>query len=168
MKTNPNKYYYTGKPCRNGHVGARFVSSRASVECAQLRNQSESHRKATKKYYRKNADSMKDYAISWAKANPESIKQIQKTYAENNRAKCNAKVSKRYHAKLQRIPKWANLDKIALIYAEAQRLTEETGIEHHVDHIIPIQGKRVSGLHVESNLRVITKEENLRKGNRFV
>lgn len=62
---------------------------------------------------------------------------------------------------------WADEDKIQAIYAEARRLTVETGIEHHVDHIIPIKGDIVCGLHVETNLRIVPAAENLRKKNKF-
>jgi excisionase family DNA binding protein len=67
---------------------------------------------------------------------------------------------------LRRAP-WADPAEISAIYAEARRLTAETGIEHHVDHEIPLLGTFVSGLHVETNLRVITARDNILKSNRF-
>lgn len=79
----------------------------------------------------------------------------------------------RFHAarrrviKLQRTPRWANQEAIRRIYQEAARLSFETGVMHHVDHIIPLQGTIVSGLHVEDNLRVITATENMIKRNRY-
>ncbi|MCI0152405.1 hypothetical protein KNO81_42180, partial [Paraburkholderia sediminicola] len=51
---------------------------------------------------------------------------------------------------------------------DARRLSESTGVPHHVDHIVPLQGRYVFGLHVENNLRLITAEENLRKFNRLI
>lgn len=50
--------------------------------------------------------------------------------------------------------------------ASAKRLSRETGIPHHVDHIVPLQGDHVSGLHVESNLQVIPATDNIRKRNK--
>lgn len=66
-----------------------------------------------------------------------------------------------------RTPPWANKKAIAAIYAEARRRTRETGVEHHVDHVIPLRGRTVSGLHVETNLRVVEAVINRRKHNRF-
>lgn len=50
---------------------------------------------------------------------------------------------------------------------QAARLTRRTGIVHEVDHIVPLQGENVCGLHVETNLRVITKAANREKSNRW-
>lgn len=57
-------------------------------------------------------------------------------------------------------PSWANLDKIKEIYANCP-------VGYQVDHIIPLQGKLVSGLHIETNLQYLTKEENNRKSNKY-
>ena len=88
-------------------------------------------------------------------------------WASKNRDVRNTHHAKRRSAKLQRTVSWSNTDKIKEFYTEAQQLTQDTGIPHHVDHIIPLQGKNVSGLHVETNLQVITAEENLSKHNNF-
>jgi len=64
-------------------------------------------------------------------------------------------------------PVWANLDLIQEFYELAQRKTEETGIKHEVDHEIPLHSRKDCGLHVETNLRVITKRANIQKGNFF-
>jgi excisionase family DNA binding protein len=66
-----------------------------------------------------------------------------------------------------RTPPWADRQAIAAVYAEAKRLTAATGIEHHVDHEIPLCGEFVSGLHVHQNLRPMPAAYNIRKGNRF-
>jgi hypothetical protein len=61
-------------------------------------------------------------------------------------------------------PSWADLAAISEFYAEARRLTRETGKLHVVDHIVPKIGKTVCGLHVACNLRVIHWRENAIKG----
>lgn len=59
------------------------------------------------------------------------------------------------------------MEAIAALYAKAALLTRTTGRSHVVDHIIPLKGRTVSGLHVESNLRVIERSENARKSNKW-
>lgn len=63
-------------------------------------------------------------------------------------------------AKLQRTPKWADQEKIKEIYKNCPE-------GHHVDHIIPLRGNLVCGLHVENNLQYLAAEENLSKSNKF-
>ena len=67
----------------------------------------------------------------------------------------------------RRTPGWADLKAIARMYVEARRLTDESGVRHSVDHVIPLCGSKVTGLHVETNLQIITLEENIRKSNRW-
>lgn len=64
-------------------------------------------------------------------------------------------------------PSWADRRAMALIYDEARRLEREDGRARHVDHIIPLHGKFVSGLHVETNLRIVFEMDNLIKNNKF-
>lgn len=64
-------------------------------------------------------------------------------------------------------PPWVDHSAIAEIYRQCRARTVETGVLHHVDHIVPILGRTVCGLHVAWNLRVITADENQRKSNRF-
>jgi len=68
-----------------------------------------------------------------------------------------------------RTPAWADLDAIRAIYEEASILNKEHGPRsYHVDHIIPLQGKTVSGLHVENNLQILKASDNLAKSNKYV
>ena len=76
----------------------------------------------------------------------------------------------RKSAKLQRTPTWLtefDLVKIKCLYLLAAMRSRESGYDWHVDHIIPLQGEFVSGLHVPNNLRVIPALENMRKNNRY-
>ncbi|PXX54659.1 hypothetical protein SAMN05660489_05696 [Pseudomonas sp. LAMO17WK12:I10] len=74
---------------------------------------------------------------------------------------------KRKSAMALATPLWRDKKAIRDIYQEARRLTVETGIKHEVDHIVPIMGKKVCGLHVEANLQILTKTENIRKHATF-
>ena len=85
-----------------------------------------------------------------------------------NRERGHPYVALRRAAKLQRIPAWLtdkHRKEIAAIYKQAAQITAHTGIAHHVDHILPLQGKNISGLHVPSNLQILTATENKSKGN---
>lgn len=101
----------------------------------------------------------------------DEIIQKVKTYRANNKAKIsqyiksvrpkrNAIQKKRHATKLNAIPKWADLRAIEQFYINCPK-------GYEVDHIIPLQGKNVCGLHVLDNLQYLTVEENRRKGNRY-
>jgi len=87
--------------------------------------------------------------------------------AETRPALVRHHTAKRRAAKLRRTPPWADMAAIEAFYAEARRLTVETGVPHHVDHDIPLQSELVSGLHVHNNLQILTGSQNSRKKNRF-
>lgn len=101
-------------------------------------------------------------------ANKEKIKAYYKLYMAAKRAEYVARTIKRKAIKLKATPVWSNLNKITKIYRCCKQLSEITGVKHHVDHIVPLKGKTVCGLHVEYNLRIITAAENLGKGNRLI
>lgn len=64
-------------------------------------------------------------------------------------------------------PKWADHAAILAVCIDAERLTQPTGVLHHVDHIVPLKSPFVCGLHVAENLQVLTASDNSRKGNRY-
>lgn len=78
--------------------------------------------------------------------------------------------SRKKHVR-QATPSWLSKEQksqIRKFYEDANKLKMETGIDHEVDHIVPIRGLVVSGLHVPWNLRVITAEENQKKNRRLL
>lgn len=114
----------------------------------------------------------KEKAIDWQKEyykkNKIKIDAKNKKFATENKPVIRAILARRRAAKLKQTAKWANFKVIKSIYAECDLKSKETGILHHVDHIIPLQGKFVSGLHVEYNLRIIPAKDNLQKHNKLV
>jgi len=69
---------------------------------------------------------------------------------------------------MRRAPTWADLDAIQEIYLLRDLMIAETRKVYHVDHIIPLQGNNICGLHVEYNLQIILAEENLSKGPKLI
>jgi len=93
-----------------------------------------------------------------------------KRWKERNVGRVNADTAFRKKRIKFATPKWLTEEhklQIVAVYEESARLTLETGIQHHVDHIVPIRGKNVSGLHVPWNLQILTAEENYKKLNKF-
>ena len=79
--------------------------------------------------------------------------------------------AKRRAIKLKRTPSWLTEDDLWMMqeaYSLAKEREQYTGIKWHVDHVIPLQGKLVSGLHVPNNLQVITAYDNLSKSNKYI
>lgn len=84
-----------------------------------------------------------------------------------NRPKVLARNAARRARRIGATPAWANPFFIEEIYDLAARRTRALGVEHVVDHDVPLIHEKVCGLHCEFNLRVVTDTENARKGNRF-
>jgi hypothetical protein len=77
--------------------------------------------------------------------------------------------SKLYAIKLQQAtPAWADKLEIAKFYRQARLLTLHSGVQYTVDHIYPLKGETVCGLHVHQNLQILTEAENMSKGNSVV
>lgn len=82
------------------------------------------------------------------------------SWTKRNKGANSAKEAKRRSKKLQRTPRWTETYKIIKFYKERPE-------GYHVDHIIPLQGKYVSGLHVLDNLQYLIAKDNLRKSNKY-
>jgi hypothetical protein len=180
---------YIGATCKYGHINAeRYTSASTCVICASQIAKSDKKREYGRKYYIDNAEAISKNKNDYYKDNREAIlkargeyyknnreasAETHKKYVKENRPKINALSSTRHASKLQRTPPWVKTDKehrslILEKYSEAKRISAKTGILHHVDHIIPLQGRLVSGLHVWWNLQVIPATENLSKNNKFI
>ena len=95
---------------------------------------------------------------------------LSKLWKKNNPHKVKALDAKRRASQIQRMPKWlTDFEKLRIEcrYAVASMLTKYGSQAWHVDHVIPLQGKLVSGLHVPENLRIVPAVVNLSKGNKF-
>lgn len=103
--------------------------------------------------------------------NKDAIKQRVSNYVKNNKGKINSYKAKYRASKYNATPKWLTKDQLKIIaefYKKAKRMSEETGKIHHVDHIIPLQGKNICGLHVPWNLQILSQSENCSKTNKLI
>jgi hypothetical protein len=99
---------------------------------------------------------------AWQDRHADSIDRANKDRQHSSLGKVAALAAKARATALGAMPAWADLKAIEAVYAEA------AGLGLVVDHVIPLGGKQVCGLHVEGNLRLLTKLDNLRKGNRYI
>lgn len=113
-----------------------------------------------KKYREENQGKVLASTAKWRENNKEKIAAYAARYHAAAPAKALANCRKYQAGKMNRTPEWADMDAINLFY-------ENRPEGFHVDHIIPLRGKYVSGLHVENNLQWLSASENLRKGNRW-
>ena len=126
---------------------------------------------AYKKTYRnRTVEHRAKYLEQWRQANKEHVAQYGKKYRAKNKELCNYLCQRRKIDKMHRTPAWLTEDDKWMMeqaYEIAALRTEMLGVEFHVDHVIPLRGRSVSGLHVPTNLRVVTWLENQRKTNKF-
>jgi|SRR6185312_3995780 len=104
---------------------------------------------------------------AWRARNAERMDQMRKRFIESNPDYIAFRCRSYQASKRQAVPAWADKAKMRRFYTEARRLTKETGIQHHVDHVVPLVSKVVCGLHCEANLQVLRFDQNVRKSNRF-
>ena len=114
-------------------------------------NNLEKSKESAKKSREKHAEKRKKETREWFKKNSDK-----RVFYQN----------KRKASVINRTPKWADLKMIEYFYSYAKMLTACTNISHVVDHVIPLQGKNVSGLNVHNNLIVIKRNINQIKYNK--
>lgn len=170
-------HYFTGLPCKHGHVALRKTKG-TCMDCLKIEweetnakrallPKSEASKKAGKKYYENNKEVVKLRALS---RTPEDIIKYRKTWKAANPELVIANSKHRRTKHKQATPKWLTQEhktQIKQFYLDAMLVSKVTGIPYAVDHIVPLRGELVSGLHVPWNLAVITREENSKKSNKI-
>ena len=171
------KFYFTGKACGQGHIAERYTSTCQCKDCQSNHSKTDKacqrrkqHRLDHIEAYRArgvqwNADN-KEHRAQYRKDNKEHISAYDEQYRINNRGKRTAIQNQRHTRKLNATPVWSETKLIEKLYIESARLTAN-GVKHNVDHIVPLQGKTVCGLHVIGNLQIIDETTNLIKHNKF-
>lgn len=142
-------------------------SCKSATDKAYVKANAEAVAQKRSARYRKRYSTEREQQADYYKLNTQKFRESNKRYKQNNKGKVNAQTRKRQMQKLQATPSWANLDQIERIYVLCAKVSERTGVVHHVDHAVPLKGKSVCGLHVENNLQIVPAKMNLEKGNKF-
>tara|TARA_R110000868_G_C10570876_1_gene737739 strand:+ start:28 stop:630 length:603 start_codon:yes stop_codon:yes gene_type:complete len=181
-KKTGSKYYFTGQPCKHGHVAARKTKG-ACVECLKVEwiKGNETRANYFREYNRQ--DVVKDRKNVWYQENREQVIAASKTtplhkkaqykrdWKERNLVWTRADTKARRRKHREATPPWLTRkqkSEIRQLYQIAITMTQTTGEQYVVDHIVPLRSHEVCGLHVPWNLRVITQEENLAKSNKLL
>ena len=181
-KKTGSKYYFTGQPCKHGHIAARKTKG-ACIECLKVEWVKGTETRAD--YFREynKREDVKDRKNEWYQENRETVinnaatrpahvlREYRNAWKANNKTQVLAdnKVRRRKHR--EATPPWLTRkqkSEIRQLYQIAITMSKTTGEQYVVDHIVPLQSHEVCGLHVPWNLRVITQEENLKKSNKLV
>lgn len=142
---------------RNAKV--REYNKRPEVR-ERLKKQREERKDYHAKYQKDNAERIAEYQAEYREKNRDRLRDLDAEYYKKNKSKYVAYGAKRKAAQLQRTPGWADMDAINFFYECCP-----AGFE--VDHVIPMQGKNVSGFHIETNLQWLPISENRAKGNKW-
>ena len=176
------KYYFTGEPCKHGHIAPRKTKG-SCVECLKVEWQQAAEKRVD--YFRtyNKREEVKDRKNAWYEANKEQVIQAaatrplevkriyQKAWKERNTIWVRADTKARRRKHREATPSWLSREQKAQIrelYKIAITMTKTTGEQYVVDHIVPLRSEVVCGLHVPWNLRVIPRQENLLKSNKLI
>ena len=122
---------------------------------------------ARRRLYEETKDRVLMQSRAWYEANKQRKAETTKRWAQANR-NARSHTARQYQLRrLKAVPPWADQSKIDALYAEAKAL-RDLGIDAEVDHIIPLRGRTVSGLHWHGNLKLILAEDNRRKSNKLL
>lgn len=169
---------------KGGHLGIDSIckicnSKRSKAYFATIKDKEKVRRKNyyvlnkdkesewAKEYYEKNKKHLCEYGKRYREKNWERRKVLVNDWIKNHPEFVRNRTAAHRASKLERMPSWADKKKIKEIYKQAKDLSEQTGLEYHVDHEIPLRGENVSGLHVHYNLKILLAEDNLKKSNKF-
>lgn len=147
---------------KDGLTYACLDCTRAKMKAWRDANKSRD-RAAKNRWADNNKEKVKEKCKRYYAGNKEKCKEANKKWADKNKPKIAQRFAKRRAAKRNACPSWLSAIELAQIqemYDVAAAKTMQTGIQHHVDHIHPLQGRGFNGLHVPWNLRVIVAHEN--------
>lgn len=157
------------KECSKCNETKQLTEFHKDKECRQgVKNVCKACKTSQKnKWYKDNAERQSEKARLYRTTNKEATKQAREKWDSNNVGMVRAKEARRRASKIERTVAWADKEAITDIYKRAHLIKKELALDVHVDHVVPLRGELVSGLHVESNLQIIPAKDNLSKGNRY-
>ena len=176
------KYYFTGEPCKHGHIALRKTKG-SCTECLKVEWQQAAEKRADYFVQYNKKEEVKEKKHEWYLKNrqqvmataatrpPEVLRQYRNVWKQNNLVQVRADTKARRRKHRQATPPWLSRKQkgeIRQMYQIAITMTKTTGEQYVVDHIVPLRSDVVCGLHVPWNLRVMTQEENLRKSNKLL
>jgi hypothetical protein len=157
-----SRFYFTGKPCKQGHVSPRYAATRICQACQQRQD---------KQNYEKNAKYRNQLTQVYKAERKTKLAADEKSWRTINRGAVRAARARQGAIRSLRVPSWANAQQIREVYEDCETVSNISrmygGPTYQVDHIIPLRGKNVSGLHVEYNLQLLTTDENASKSNHW-
>jgi hypothetical protein len=169
-EAKPTSEFYRKKESRDGFA-TECKTCNNKRRRAHIEANSESHKNRMSQYYQDHKEVFLERASQRREEKWKEISEYKKCWAKLNRAKKNADSSRRRARQKQRTPRWLSEDHLKEIenfFWLAKDISKVTGEDYHVDHIVPMKGKNVCGLHVPWNLQVLPSDVNIAKGNKHV
>lgn len=172
-KDSPDGYRNDCKECRKGTSSKNhYANHERNKEQKRLAHAEKVAENPN--FYVEQYAKTKDKSLAYSKASYEKFaedrKAKQRLWSKTNRGTANALAKKYKLKKANATPKWLTESQLLHIKCKYQlaAMLNIHGVEKwHVDHIVPIRGQDVCGLHVPWNLRVIPAKENMTKGNKL-
>lgn len=171
-KAYSRDYWIKNKESESARIKAWKLKNKEKIkqQSKEYREANKEKEKAQKKeYYIKNKETILARNKQYRDSNPDKVSKQISAWREKNIGRVQARLRKYQAGKIKRTPSWlTEIDKFEMecIYKYAAALNG-VGLNYHVDHIIPLQGKIVSGLHLPENLQVMQASENIKKQNKF-
>jgi hypothetical protein len=168
--------YFTGRPCKNGHIANRKTSNGACIECSKIiqkkciDNRLSNNPNWYKEDYAKNIESHKKRLKKYRLKHPERVKESYLNSSKKRMPQKAAAERARQAKKIQATPLWLTKEdwlQMDAVYICAKETSNLAGFNCNVDHIVPLKGKDVCGLHVPWNLRVVSTSYNSKKHNKL-
>lgn len=147
------KYYLKNREKAKAEARANYYENRAQIRAKQ------------REYREANKEQVRAVNQLWMQANKDRLQAYHSEYREHNKARKYVSNAQRRAQEKRATPAWADPFEMECVY-KLRMAYQAIGLDVHVDHIVPLNGKTVCGLHTPDNLRIISAEENLRK-NRY-